>query len=100
MFPLGILAGIRPIRKPVSRVYRFYRQAFVLWALMGTLWGPVSFLLAGNWAFAFADQGLFRGSHRAFQIFVSYTAFTGGSALLTFIIFLINHSIINLKRKQ
>ena len=100
MFPVSILFGIRNIRKPISRVYRFYRQAFFFCALLGMLWGLVSFQLAGNWAFAFSDQGLFRGSDTAFKIFVSYTAFTGGFSLLTFIIFLIHHSLIHLKRKQ
>ena len=100
MFPLSIVSGIRHIRKPVSRVYRFYRQAFVFYALLGMIWGLVSYQLAGNWAFAFSDQGLFRGSDAAFRIFAAYTAFTGGLSLLTFIIFLIHHSIIHLKRKQ
>lgn len=100
MFPLSIILGIRYIRKPISRVYRFYRQAFVLNVLLGILWGPVCFLLAGNWAFAFSDQGIFRGSDTAFRVFVSYTALLGGVSLLTFIIFLIHHSIIHLKRKQ
>lgn len=100
MFPLSIISGIRYIRKPISRVYRFYRQAFVLYALLGMLWGFVSFQLAGNWAFAFSDQGHFQGSDTAFRIFVSYTAIVGGFSLLTFIIFLIHHGIIHLKRKQ
>ena len=100
MFPLSVLVGIRLIRKPVSRVYRFYRQAFVIYALLGMIWGLLCYLLAGNWAFAFSDHGLFRGSDTAFKIFVSYTAITGGLSLLTFIIFLIHHSFIHLKRKQ
>jgi len=49
MLPLSILIGIRLIRKPTSQAYRFYKQAFMVFTMLGAAWGAVSYLLAGNW---------------------------------------------------
>jgi len=100
MFPFSILIGIRLIRKPTSQVYRFYKQAFFVFAMLGVAWGGISYLLAGNWTYTFSNGGTFRGSDRAFNIFLIYTSFVISITLLTFVIFGIHHLIINQKHKR
>jgi len=100
MLPLSILIGIRLIRKPTSQAYRFYKQAFMVFTMLGAAWGAVSYLLAGNWTYTFSNSDTFRGSERAFNIFLIYTAFVISITLLTFVIFGIHHLIIKQKHKR
>ncbi len=100
MFPLSILMGIRFIRQPTSQVYRFYKRVFFVFTLLGVAWGGISYLLSGNWTYTFSDDETFRGSERAFNIFLIYTAVVISITLLTFVIFGLHHFIINQKRKR
>ena len=100
MFPCSILIGIRLIRNPTSQVYRFYKRAFFVFTLLGVAWGGVSYLLTGNWTYTFSNGESFRGSERAFNIFLIYTSFVISITLLTFVIFGIHHLIINQKHKR
>jgi uncharacterized membrane protein YesL len=100
MFPLSILMGIRFIRNPTSEVYHFYKRVFFVFTLLGVAWGGISYLLAGNWTYTFSNDETFRGSERAFNIFLIYTAVVISMTLLTFLIFGIHHLIINQKRKR
>ncbi len=100
MFPLSILMGIRFIRNPTSEVYHFYKRVFFVFTLLGVAWGGISYLLAGNWTYTFSNDETFRGSERAFNIFLIYTAVLISMTLLTFLIFGIHHLIINQKRKR
>jgi len=99
MVPLSILSGIRLIRKPISRAYRFYNQVFRILTLLSSFWGLVSYLLAGNWAYTFTESVRFRGSEKAFSVFIYYTAIIISLSLLFFIIFGIHHFIIQTKKK-
>lgn len=99
MLPLSIIMGLRPIRKPISLVYRFYKRVFICFLLLGASWGLVSYYLAGNWAFTFSDTGVFRGSEKAFQFIVTYTFALISLTLLFLIIFGIHHFIISKKHK-
>jgi len=100
MFPFSILIGIRLIRKPTSQVYNFYKRVFFVFTLLGVAWGGICYLLAGNWTYTFSNGETFRGSERAFNIFLIYTAFVISITLLTFVIFGIHHLIINQKHKR
>ena len=100
MFPFSILMGIRFIRKPTSLVYRYYKRAFLIFTLLGIAWGGISYLLSGNWTYTFSTDEGFRGGDRAFNIFLTYTAFVISLTLLTFVIFGIHHLIINQKHKR
>lgn len=100
MVPFSILIGIRLIRKPTSRVYRFYKGAFFVFSMLGVAWGGITYLLAGNWTYTFFNVETFEGSERAFNIFLGYTAFVISITLLTFAIFGIHHLIINQKHKR
>ena len=99
MLPFSILIGIRLIRKPISLAYRFYHRAFLIMTLLSLLWGVVSFLLAGNWAYTFTKHEGFRGSEQAFSVFLYYSASIISLSLLLFIIFGIHHLIIQQKKK-
>jgi len=99
MVPLSILTGIRLIRKPISLVYRFYHRAFWILTALSSLWGPVSYLLAGNWTYTFTRNEGFRGSNLAFSVFIYFTAITIALSLLMFIIFGIHHFILQHKKK-
>lgn len=99
MLPLSILMGLRPIRKPISLVYRFYKRVFICFLLLGASWGLVSYYLAGNWAFTFSDTGVFRGSEKAFRCIVTYTFALISLTLLFLLIFGIHHFIISKKHK-
>ena len=100
MFPLSILMGIRFIRKPTSEVYRFYKRVLFVFTLLGVAWGGISYLLAGNWTYTFSNDETFRGSERAFDLFLIYTALVISLTLLTLVIFGIHHLIINQKHKR
>lgn len=100
MLPLSIIMSIRRIRKPTSRVYRFYKRVFICLFLPGAAWGFISYYLAGNWAFTFSDTGVFRGSEKAFQLIVKYTFTLISLTLLIMIIFGIHHFIISKKRNK
>ena len=97
--PLSILVGVRYIRKPISVVYRFYKRAFFIYTMLGLCWGLFAYLLSGNWAFTFSSEQAFKGSDAAFNMFLAYTVFTVILSLFTFVIFLIHHLIIKLKKK-
>ncbi len=100
MFPCSILIGVRLIRKPTTQVYSFYKRVFFVFTLLGVAWGGISYLLAGNWTYTFSNDEGFRGSERAFNIFLIYTFFVISITLLTFVIFGIHHLIINQKHKR
>ena len=100
MFPLSILMGIRFIRKPTSEVYRFYKRVLFVFTLLGVAWGGITYLLAGNWTYTFSNDETFRGSERAFDLFLIYTALVISITLLTLVIFGIHHLIINQKHKR
>ena len=99
MLPFSILIGIRLIHKPISLVYRFYHRAYWMLTLLASLWGLVSYLLAGNWAYTFSNSDGFRGSEQAFSVFIYYTALVISLTLLLLIIFGIHHLIIQKKKK-
>lgn len=99
MLPFSILIGIRIIRKPVSRVYRFYNLVFRLLSLLAIPWGLISYLLTGNWALSFSNSSGFKGSEQAFTIFLYYTGIITSLTLLFLIIFGIHHLIIKNKQK-
>ncbi len=99
MLPLSILIGIRIIRKPISRVYRFYHRVFLSLSLLSISWGLVSYLLAGNWAYTFSSNSGFKGSEQAFTVFLYYTSILFSLTLLFLIIFGIHHLIIKNKKK-
>jgi hypothetical protein len=100
MLPLSIIMGIRLIRKPTSKVYRFYKRVFLFFFLLGGSWGLLSYYLAGNWAFTFSDTGVFRGSEKAFQSIVTYTFTLISLILLFLVIFGINHFIISKRHSK
>ena len=99
MVPCSILLGIRLIRKPISPVYRFYNRAFLGLTLFSSLWGGVSYLLAGNWAFTFSESEKFRGSEQAGSVFMYYTGILISLTLLLFLAFGIHHLYIQIKKK-
>lgn len=99
MLPLSILMGIRLIRKPISAVYRFYNRVFWLFTVLALAWGPLSYILAGNWAFTFSNSSGFKGSEQAFSVFLSYTIIVISLTLLTFLIFGIHYLIIKNTKK-
>ncbi len=99
MVPCSILIGIRLIRKPISPVYRFYHLAFLGLTLFSSLWGVVSFLLAGNWTYTFSNTEKFRGGEQASSVFIYYTGILISLTLLLFIAFGIHHLYIQIKKK-
>jgi hypothetical protein len=99
MLPFSILMGIRIIRKPISRVYRFYHRVFLLLSLLSITWGLVSYLLAGNWAYTFVTSSGFKGSEPAYNLFLYFTTILISLTLLFLIIFGIHHLIIKYKKK-
>jgi len=99
MVPFSILIGIRIIRKPISSAHRFYHRVFLLLSLISLTWGLVSYLLAGNWAYTFVNSGGFKGSEKAFAVFLYFTAILISLTLLFLVIFGIHYLIIKNKKK-
>lgn len=93
--PLCILLGVKKLRKPSTGFYRFLSLMLKLSLLLGILWAPVCYLLAGNWNYSFSEKEAFQGGQTAMRIFWRYSAAIPILALLSWFIhrmtYLINY---------
>lgn len=113
-FPLGtIITWIGLIALPSSVYFGIdksglYNSSFrnflvkvnIAIIFMAFLWGPISYFLAGNWAYVFSPGNGFRGSSEASQYFWAYTTIIVFVSLLLFIAHMVSIIISRFRRSK
>ncbi|GAB5398906.1 MAG: hypothetical protein Aureis2KO_04910 [Aureisphaera sp.] len=67
--PLTIYWGINELRKPSSNLNRILSAFLKIIIILGILWVPISYLLAGNLSFSFSEKETFQGGQDAMRWF-------------------------------
>ena len=83
--PLTIYWGIKELRKPSSKLSRILSGVLKIIIVLGILWVPISYLLAGNLSFSFSEKETFQGGQDAMKWFWRLSYAIGISAILTLI---------------
>ncbi|OEJ99899.1 hypothetical protein BFP71_10145 [Roseivirga misakiensis] len=96
--PLTIYWGIKELRKPSSKLNRVLSELLKIIILLGILWVPISYLLAGNLSFTFSEKETFQGGQAAMRWFWRLSYGIGISAVLIVTTFWI--SLLFKKRKN
>jgi hypothetical protein len=81
--PLTIYWGIKELRKPSGKLNRILSGCLKISIVLGILWVPISYVLAGNLSFSFSEKETFQGGQDAMRWFwrLSYGIVIG--AILT-----------------
>ncbi|NHF61587.1 hypothetical protein FK220_019700 [Flavobacteriaceae bacterium TP-CH-4] len=67
--PLTIYWGIKELRKPSTKLNRILSGSLKIIIVLGILWVPISYLLAGNLSFSFTEKETFQGGQDAMRWF-------------------------------
>jgi hypothetical protein len=89
-FPLMIFWGIKELRKPSSKLSRILSGVLKIIIVLGILWVPISYLLAGNLSFSFSEKETFQGGQDAMKWFWRLSYGIGIGAILTLIAYWIS----------
>jgi hypothetical protein len=83
--PLTIYWGIKELRKPSSKLNGILSGFLKTIIILGILWVPISFLLAGNLSFSFSEKETFQGGQDAMRWFwrLSYGIGIGAILIIT-----------------
>lgn len=74
-FPVFLNIASGAFSVPYKRLKVYIDKGFALGVILGILWWPVSYMLAGNFANSFRQQAAFVGSSVASEWFWAYTYF-------------------------
>lgn len=88
--PLTIYWGIKELRKPSSKLNRILSGFLKIINVLGILWAPISYLLAGNLSFSFSEKETFQGGQDAMEWFWRLSYGIGIGAILTLIAYWIS----------
>ena len=82
--PLTVYWGIKELRKPSRKLNRILSEFLKIIIILGILWVPISYLLAGNLSFSFSEKESFQGGQIAMRWFwyLSYGIELGAVAIL------------------
>ena len=67
--PFTIYWGNKKLRKPIHKVDKILSTLLLALLILGWLWAPISYVLAGNWSFTFSEREAFQGGQTAMQWF-------------------------------
>ena len=81
--PLTIYWGIKDLRKPSGKLNRTLSSLLKIIIILGILWVPISYLLAGNLSFTFSEKETFQGGQEAMKWFWRLSYGIGIGAVLT-----------------
>ena len=83
--PFTIYWGIKELRKPSSKLNRILSGFLKTIIVLGILWVPISYLLAGNLSFSFSEKETFQGGQDAMRWFwrLSYGIGIGAILIIT-----------------
>jgi hypothetical protein len=88
--PLTIYWGIKELRKPSSNLNRILSGFLKIIVVLGILWVPISYLLAGNLSFSFSEKETFQGGQDAMKWFWRLSYGIGIGSILTLIVYWIS----------
>ncbi len=88
--PLTIYWGTKELRKPSSKLNRFLSGLLKIIIVLGILWVPISYLLAGSLSFNFSEKETFRGGQVAMRWFWRLSYGIGIGSILTIIVYRIS----------
>ena len=80
--PLTIYWGIKELRKPLSKLNSILSGFLKIIIILGILWVPISYLLAGNLSFSFSEKETFQGGQDAMRWFWRLSYGIGIGAIL------------------
>lgn len=83
--PVTIYWGIKELRKPSRKLNRILSGFLKVIIVLGILWVPISYLLAGNLSFSFSEKETFQGGQDAMKWFWGLSYGIGLGAILTLI---------------
>ena len=83
--PLMIYWGVKELREPTSSLNKMLSRILKVVIIFGLFWGPISYLLAGNFSFSFSDKQTFQGGQAAMLWFWRVSYGIGIGAILTVI---------------
>jgi len=83
--PFSIFWGVKELRKPSNQINRILSGFLKIVILLGILWVPISYLLAGNLSFTFTEKATFQGGQLAMRWFwiLSYGIGIGSMLIIT-----------------
>lgn len=87
--PLTLYWGCRELRNPSTTLNRILAGSLKVIILLGILWVPISYLLAGNLSFSFSDKETFIGGQTAMKWFWCLSYGIGSGTLFIGIIYLL-----------
>lgn len=67
--PLTVFLGVGALRKPATKFDGFLSVLLKVVIVLGLLWAPLSYLLAGNLSFSFTERETFQGGQAAMRWF-------------------------------
>ena len=85
--PLTVYWGVKELRKPSSKLNRILSGILKTVIILGILWVPISYLLAGNLSFSFSEKESFQGGQAAMKWFWRLSYGIGIGAIMTLIIY-------------
>lgn len=85
--PLTIYWGVKALRKPTRKLNRILSGVLKSIIILGVLWAPISYLLAGNLSFSFSEKETFQGGQLAMRWFWRLSYGIGIGSVLTLIIY-------------
>jgi heme/copper-type cytochrome/quinol oxidase subunit 4 len=88
--PLSVYWGIKELRKPSEKLNRIISGFINIIIILGILWVPISYLLAGNLSFSFSEKETFQGGQDAMKWFWRLSYGIGIASILTIIVYWIS----------
>ena len=88
--PLTVYWGIEEFRKPSSKLNRVLSGILKMIVVLGILWVPISYLLAGNLSFSFSEKETFQGGQDAMKWFWRLSYGIGIAAVLIMLVYWIS----------
>ena len=95
--PLTIYWEIKDLRKPSGKLNKILSIFLKIIIILGILWVPISYLLAGNLSFSFSEKETFQGGQIPMKWFWRLSYGIGIGAILTLITYWI--SLLSKKNK-
>ena len=80
--PLTIYWGVKELRKPTKKLNKILSGFLNIIIILGILWVPISYLLAGNLSFTFSEKETFQGGQVAMSWFWRLSYGIGIGAIL------------------
>ncbi|GMQ24875.1 hypothetical protein Aoki45_15570 [Algoriphagus sp. oki45] len=91
--PFSVYWGAKELRQPTSRFNMILSVVLKLLILLGILWVPISYLLAGNLSFSFSEKEVFQGGQTAMKWFWRLSYGIGIGSCLVLISFFVSSLI-------